>query len=115
MTGSATCSVRTDGATAHVLVESGGHQVATADVVDGVDAVQLRVSVDHGHLPMQVRRTLLDAVFDLPALQRSRPLQASVPLGDVELLAGLRAHCTTVGTRAAGATCLVDGVIAARP
>jgi hypothetical protein len=64
---------------------------------------------------MQVRRRLLDAVFEVPAVRESRVLRASIPLGDVDLLNGMRAHCAQVDTRAAGSTCLVDAVVAAQP
>lgn len=105
-----TCSLRMEGTAAQVLIETEGRAVATAEVYDG-PVVQLRFRIDHGHLPMQVRRRLIDAVFDLPLLQSPRPIQASLPLGDAELLAALRSHCAKVDTRAAGATCLVDAVV----
>lgn len=105
-----TCSLRMEGNAAQVLIETEGRAVAAAEVYDG-PVVQLRFRIDHGHLPMQVRRRLIDAVFDLPVLQAQRPIQASIPLGDTELLAALRSHCAKVDTRAAGATCLVDAVV----
>src|SRR4051794_2230077 len=109
MNGIATRSVPT-GDGAQVLVEQDGRSVAVADVVDDGAVVQLRIRVDSGHHPGQVRRRLLDAVFALPPLRAPVAVQASIPLGDVDLLAGLRTRCTDVDTRAAGATCLVDAV-----
>ncbi len=106
----ATCSIRTDGHASRVSIESDGRPVAAADIVDDGTAVLLRFRVDGGHLPMQVRHQLMQAVFDLPALQTRRVVHASLPLGDVDLLAGLRTHCADVDTRAAGSTCLVDAV-----
>jgi hypothetical protein len=102
---------------ARITIESDGHAVATATVADddGGAAVRVSFSIDHGHLPMQVRRRLLDAVFEVPAVRESRVLRASIPLGDVDLLNGMRAHCAQVDTRAAGSTCLVDAVVAAQP
>jgi hypothetical protein len=35
-----------------------------------------------------------------------------VPLGDVDLIAGLAARCTDFHTRAAGTTCLVEATVA---
>jgi hypothetical protein len=51
---------------------------------------------------------LLEAVFGLLGDEPSRPVQATIPLGDSDLLAGLTDHLTDVRTRAAGATCLID-------
>lgn len=106
-----TSSVRRTAHGLQVLVEDDGHPVASADVRDEGPVVQLRFDVDHGHLPVQVRPLLVDAAFDLPVLKEARPVQATVPLGDAELLAGLRRHCAHVDTRAAGATCLVDAAV----
>src|SRR6266545_4771885 len=110
MTGIATRAVTTGGNAAQVLVERDGRSVAVADVVDNGAVVQVRIRIDRGHLPVQVRRRLLDAVFDLPPLRSTVAVQASLPLGDVDLLAALRTHCSHVDTRAAGSTCLVDAV-----
>jgi hypothetical protein len=94
-----------------VAIVADGHKVATAEVRESGAAVRVSFSVSHGHLPMRVRRELVDAVFQLPLMQHSRTVLASVPLGDVDLLNGLRAHCVAVSTRAAGSTCLVDGTL----
>src|SRR6266496_4574619 len=98
------CLVSTEGNTSRVLVETEGRLVAAADVVEDGAVVRLQFGVDRGHLPVQVRHTLVDAVFDLPALQTSRAVQAAIPLGDVDLLGGLRAHCLHIEARAAGST-----------
>ncbi len=109
------CSVTTDGSTSRVRVETEGRLVAAADVVEDGSVVRLDFGVDRGHLPVQVRRSLVDAVFDLPVLQTARPVQAAFPLGDVDLLSGLRTHCHDVEARAAGSTCLVDAVVDVDP
>jgi hypothetical protein len=77
--------------------------------------LRLRLSVAPGHLPRGAREALLDAVFAFGELQQSCVVQASIPLGDSELLDGLRAHCTNLKSRAAGATCLVEATVAAEP
>ncbi|HYU65628.1 MAG TPA: hypothetical protein VEK09_02655, partial [Jatrophihabitantaceae bacterium] len=59
----ATCSIRTDGKSSRVSIESDGRPVAAADIVDGGTAVLLRFRVDGGHLPMHVRHQLMQAVF----------------------------------------------------
>jgi hypothetical protein len=92
-----------------VLVEDDGHPIAHVDVSGHGPVVDLRFSVNAGHLPVGARRLLVDAAFDLPLLKEPRLVHATLPLGDVDLLTGLRSHCTRLDTRAAGATCLVDG------
>jgi hypothetical protein len=111
----ATCSIRIGGHTSRVSVVADGRPVAAADIVDDGSVVRLGFRVDGGHLPVHVRRELVDAVFELPELRTRRPVQASIPLGDVELLAGLRTHCADVDTRAAGSTCLVEAVARGNP
>jgi hypothetical protein len=92
-----------------VLVEDDGHPIAHVDVSDDGAVVDLRFSVTPGHLPVGARGLLVDAAFDLPLLKEPRLVHATLPLGDVDMLTGLRRHCTHLDARAAGATCLVDG------
>ena len=94
-----------------VTVQKDGQPVATADIFEDSLGIQVRFNIEHGHLPMQVRRQLVDAVFDLPTMRTIRTVRASIPLGDVDLLNGLRSHCARIDTRAAGSTCLVDAVV----
>ena len=103
-----TCLVRDIDEVARVLVEDDGHAIAHVDVNDDGAIVDLRFSVNQGHLPVRARRLLVEAAFDLPMLKEPRLVHATLPLGDVDLLDGLRRHCTHLDTRAAGATCLVD-------
>lgn len=108
-----TCLVRDVEDVSRVLVQDDGRPIAHVDVSDNGAAVNLRFSVNRGHLPMRARRLLVEAAFDLPPLKEQRPVHATLPLGDVDLLAGLRRHCTHVASRAAGATLLVDADVAA--
>lgn len=103
-----TCLVRDVEDVSRVLVEDDGRPVAHVDVSDDGAAVDLRFAVNRGHLPIHTRRLLVEAAFDLPPLKEPRLVHATLPLGDVDLLAGLRRHCTHVDARPAGATCLVD-------
>ena len=107
-----TCLVRDTEDTSRVLVEDDGHPIARADVTDDGGVVDLRFSVNQGHLPVGTRRLLVEVAFDLPMLKEPRLVHATLPLGDVDLLAGLRRHCAHVDARAAGATCLVDADVA---
>jgi hypothetical protein len=103
-----TCLVRDIEDMARVLVEDDGQTIAHVDVSDDGEVVDLRFSVNQGHLPVPARRLLVEAAFDLPLLKEPRLVHATLPLGDVDLLAGLRRHCAHLDARAAGATCLVD-------
>ncbi|HEY7050425.1 MAG TPA: hypothetical protein VH373_24635 [Jatrophihabitantaceae bacterium] len=110
MTDTSTLARTTDDTSA-VAIVADGRTIASADVQGRGTSVRVSFSISHGHLPIQVRRRLVDAVFELPEVRGSRAVLATLPLGDVDLLNGLRAHCTAMSTRAAGATCLVDAIM----
>jgi hypothetical protein len=105
------CLVRDGLDASRVLVQEDGHSIAHVDVRANGAVVELRFSVSRRHLPVLARDLLVEAAFDLPPLKESRRVHATLPLGDVDLLAGLRRHCTHVNTRAAGATCVVDAQV----
>jgi hypothetical protein len=44
-------------------------------------------------------------------LTSSSTVEASLPLGDAELLTELCQHCANINTRAAGSTCLVQATV----
>lgn len=100
--------------TRYVVVTAETERVAGAQVTAGSSCIHVHFHVRDGHLPVRVRADLLDTVFELPEIGQQRLLRASVPLGDAELLAALRHRCSSMDTRAAGATCLVDGVLVHR-
>ena len=54
------------------------------------------------------RADLVDAVVDLPEVQASSRLEATIPLGDGETLDRLRERTEETTSRAAGSTALVD-------
>jgi hypothetical protein len=56
-------------------------------------------------------RGLVDAVMDLPEVRASSRLEATVPLGDAELLERLRERTQDTVTRPAGSNALVDAGI----
>ena len=62
-----------------------------------------------GPVPLGSRASLVDAVMDLPEVQNSSRLEATVPLGDSESLQRLRERTEETVTRPAGSTALVDG------
>jgi hypothetical protein len=68
-----------------------------------------------GHSTPGSRASLVDAVLDLPEVQASERLEATVPLGDGESLQRLRDRTEATQTRAAGSTALVDAKLPTRP
>jgi hypothetical protein len=103
--------VITDPGGTSVVVEADGEALGDVTVWSDGGIVRLRFNVPRRHLPATARRDLVDAVFALPELDWRGPVQAAIPLGDADLLAGLRVHLGEVETRAAGATCLIDATL----
>lgn len=88
-----------------------GVPVVMATVVDDGSDVQLRVQILDTHAPARARRELMEETFRLPALRRPRRISVSIPLGDPDLLASVARHLDEVRSRAAGVTCLIEGVV----
>jgi hypothetical protein len=84
-------------------------EVATTEHVAGTIRTSLLPS--SGHSPPGSRASLVDAVMDLPEVQASSRLEATVPLGDAESLKRLRERTEDSVTRPAGSTALVDADI----
>lgn len=95
----------------HLTVEERGTPIAQADVSIERECVCVTFHLDAGHLPVGVRPELVDSVFSLPDIEDHSILEAAIPLGDTVLLDALRERCSSVTTRAAGATCLIEGTI----
>jgi hypothetical protein len=92
-----------------VELETEGRMAANVVVCMDGDLVLMRFDVAHGNLPPSIRRRLVEQAFQLPQFGIAQQhVQAVIPLGDVELLQGLRAHLTDLRTRAAGASCLIE-------
>lgn len=93
-----------------IRVEEDGQVLAQAVVsaADETGEAHAQVHVASGHLPIGTRRKMADAVHEA-VVDDSERLSASVPLGDTELVEGLREHLTEVELRAAGATSIVRG------
>ena len=98
----------------YVEVKDGDHTVAAAEVTTargpaGTARTSLRATSEHvrpGH-----RTDLVNAVMDLPEVQASTRLEATIPLGDGELLERLRERTEDAVTRPAGSTALLDANI----
>ena len=97
-----------------VEVKDGDRTVAVAEVTTVEHAggtVRTSLLPSSGHIPPGSRASLVDAVMDLPEVQASHRLEATVPLGDSEFLERLREWTTGVVTRPAGSTLLLDATI----
>lgn len=103
-----------DDKTRRVEVKDGDQPVAAAEVAEHAEGI-VRTSLlpSSGHTPPGSRASLVDAVMDLPEVQAGERLEATVPLGDGELLQRLRERTTDAVTRPAGSTVLLDATIPA--
>ena len=96
-----------------VQVSSDGRTTGRVVVSKRNELILMNFTVAHGHLPATTRRSLVEQAFRLPELDRAgQQVLATIPLGDVELLQGLRARLSEVRARAAGATCLIEATTA---
>jgi hypothetical protein len=92
-----------------VEIKDGDQTVAAAEVSQhdgGTTRASLHASA--GHVPPGRRADLVDAVVDLPEVQASSRLEATIPLGDGETLDRIRERTEETTSRAAGSTALVD-------
>ena len=98
----------------HVEIKDGDQTVAAAEVTTspGADGTaQASLHAASGHIAPGSRARLVDAVMDLPEVQASEHLKATVPLGDTESLERLRERTDDTVTRPACSTALVDANI----
>ena len=98
----------------HIEVGDDGQPVAAAEVTTSAGpegTVRASLHASAGHLTPGSRASLVDAVMDLPEVQASERMEATVPLGDGESLERLRERTEDAVTRAAGSTTLLDANI----
>ena len=98
----------------HVEVKDGDQIVAAAEVTalgDADGTIRASLLPSSGPAPPGSRAGLVDAVMDLPEVQASSRLEATVPLGDADSLQRLRERTEDAVTRPAGSTALVDADI----
>jgi hypothetical protein len=98
----------------HIEIRVGDRLVAAAEVTtaagpEGTARTSLHAAA--GHLAPGWRANLVDTVMDLPEVQASQRLEATVPLGDGEFLERLRERTSGAITRPAGSTVLFDAAI----
>jgi hypothetical protein len=92
-----------------VEIKDGDQTVAAADVSQQPGGTtRASIHATSGHVAPGRRADLVDAVVDLPEVQASSRLEASIPLGDTETLDRLRERTEETTTRPAGSTALVD-------
>jgi hypothetical protein len=84
-------------------------EVTTAEGAEGTARTSLHAT--SGHIAPGSRASLVDAVMDLPEVQASTRLEATVPLGDGEALERLRQRTEDAVTRPAGSTALLDASV----
>jgi hypothetical protein len=93
-----------------VEIKDGDQTVAAAEVSQQPGGtVRASLHAASGHVAPGRRADLVDAVVDLPEVQESARLEATIPLGDTETLDRLRERTEDTTSRAAGSTALVDG------
>lgn len=98
----------------HVEVKEGDRTVAAAEVtVSGQAGGTVRTSLhaEYGHIAPGRRASLVDAVMDLPEVQASGHLEATVPSGDTEFLMRLLERTRDAVTYRAGSTVLLNADI----
>jgi hypothetical protein len=98
----------------HIEVGDAGQPVAAAEVTTSAGAegtVRASLHASAGHIAPGSRASLVDAVMDLPEVQASTRMEATVPLGDGESLERLRERTEDAVTRSAGSTTLLDANI----
>ena len=98
----------------HVEVKDGDKTIAAAEVTTVRNAegtIRTSLLPPSGAMAPGSRASLVDAVMDLPEVQASSRLEATVPLGDGESLDRLRERTEDTVTRPAGSTVLVDADI----
>ena len=98
----------------HVEVRDGDHIVAAAEVTTAKGPKGTARTSLHAISPdvrAGYRSNLVNAVMDLPEVRASTRLEATIPLGDGELLERLRQRTTDAVIRPAGSTTLLDANI----
>jgi hypothetical protein len=98
----------------YVEIRDGDHIVAAAEVTTARGPKGTARTSLHAISPdvrAGYRSNLVDAVMDLPEVRASTRLEATIPIGDGELLERLRQRTTDAITRPAGSTTLLDANI----
>jgi hypothetical protein len=99
----------------HIEVkDNDGHTAAVAEVTTDrgpEGTVRTSIYAKSEHVRPGDRTSLVDAVMDLPEVQASERVEATVPYGDAESVQRLRERTDDTALRAAGASTLLDANI----
>ena len=101
----------------HLEVGDDGQPAVAAEVTtsNGADGtVRASLHAPAGHITPGHRASLVDAIMDLPEVQASARMEATIPRGDGESLERLRERTEDAVTRQAGSTTLLDANIPAQ-
>lgn len=99
-----------DNGVTRVWIEADGRTIGSATVSREGTTITMVFAMAHGHVPVAGRSRLVNVVFGLPEVQAKRRVQVALPIGDPDLLAGVRAHVDDPRVHAAGATCLIEAM-----
>jgi hypothetical protein len=100
------------GPACQITVSKDGRMVAFATVTTtDHDELFANVHIEPGHVPIQTRAALVDALMSVAGSDHNRHLNLVMPMGDC-LLEDLYRRCDVRGLRPAGATCLVSAEVA---
>lgn len=99
-----------DNGVTRVWIEAEGRTIGSATVSREGTTITMVFAMAHGHLPVAGRSRLVNVVFGLPEVEARRPVQVALPIGDPDLLAGVREHLDDPRVHAAGATCLIEAM-----
>ncbi len=94
-----------------IINDEDGRRVASADIEVVEESARTSLRVEAGHLPAGTRERLVDAVLDSPEVNASHQIEATIPIGDTDMLHRIRERCDTTESRAAGASCLIAAEI----
>jgi len=83
----------------------------TLSARDANNEMRAQITPVPGHLPVGSRQKVADAVYEAVVAGHASHLTATVPLGDAELIDGIRSHLSAVELRAAGSTCIIEGQV----
>ena len=99
----------------HISIATAGDVLAEATITtpDDDGAVCVAVHVAAGHLPPGARQSMADAIHSQLTTDRAAWVTVTVPLGDAELVDGIRSHLDDAELRAAGATSIIEGDVRA--
>jgi hypothetical protein len=82
---------------------------ATIAPPDGDGEARVDVHTGSGNLPVGARQRMADTIHQVVTDDQASRMSATVPLGDAELVEGIRTHLNDVELRAAGATSIIEG------